>query len=94
MGSGKTALMLALCRQLRDKFNIAAVTNDIFTKEDGEFLIKNEALPAERIVAIETGTDPSFSFNHLLPMLCYLSLSYIYIKASDICSCTHYTVCI
>ncbi len=58
VGSGKTALMLQLCRRLRDGMNIAAVTNDIFTKEDGEFLIRNQALPAERIRAVETGGCP------------------------------------
>lgn len=58
VGSGKTALMLQLCRRLRDGMNIAAVTNDIFTREDGEFLIRNEALPAERIRAVETGGCP------------------------------------
>ncbi|HVX83617.1 MAG TPA: urease accessory protein UreG [Phycisphaerae bacterium] len=58
VGSGKTALMLQLCRRLRERMNIAAVTNDIFTREDGEFLTRNEALPAERIVAVETGGCP------------------------------------
>jgi urease accessory protein len=58
VGSGKTALMLQLCRRLREHRNIAAVTNDIFTKEDGEFLIRNQALPAERIRAVETGGCP------------------------------------
>jgi urease accessory protein len=58
VGSGKTALMLALCRKLRARLNIAAVTNDIFTKEDGEFLIRNQALEAERIRAVETGGCP------------------------------------
>eukprot|EP00743_Colponemidia_sp_Colp-15_P002472 GILK01002679.1.p1 GENE.GILK01002679.1~~GILK01002679.1.p1 ORF type:complete len:296 (+),score=32.12 GILK01002679.1:41-928(+) len=58
VGSGKTALVLSLCRYLRDKYNIAVVTNDIFTKEDGEFLTRNEALPAERIRAVETGGCP------------------------------------
>ncbi|MDB6021451.1 MAG: ureG [Pedosphaera sp.] len=58
VGSGKTALMLALCQKLRDKMNIAAVTNDIFTKEDGEFLIRNQALDAARIRAVETGGCP------------------------------------
>lgn len=58
VGSGKTALMLQLCRRLRENYNIAAVTNDIFTKEDGEFLIRNQALPAERIRAVETGGCP------------------------------------
>lgn len=58
VGSGKTALMLQMCRRLRDTMNIAAVTNDIFTKEDGEFLVQNNALPAERIRAVETGGCP------------------------------------
>ncbi|RMZ71032.1 urease accessory ureG [Pyrenophora seminiperda CCB06] len=58
VGSGKTALMLALCKHLRTRFSIAAVTNDIFTREDCEFLTKNNALPAERIVAVETGGCP------------------------------------
>ncbi|CAK4066534.1 unnamed protein product [Aphanomyces euteiches] len=58
VGSGKTALMLALCEALRDKFSIAAVTNDIFTKEDGEFLVRHNALPEERIRAVETGGCP------------------------------------
>ncbi|ORY95590.1 urease accessory protein UreG [Syncephalastrum racemosum] len=58
VGSGKTALMLALCQRLRDKYSIAAVTNDIFTKEDTEFLVRNQALPEERIMAIETGGCP------------------------------------
>ena len=58
VGSGKTALLLALCRMLRDEHNIAVVTNDIFTKEDAEFLVRNEALPAARIAAVETGGCP------------------------------------
>ncbi|KAL2853543.1 P-loop containing nucleoside triphosphate hydrolase protein [Aspergillus pseudodeflectus] len=58
VGSGKTALMLALSRALRDEYNIAAVTNDIFTREDAEFLTRNKALPADRIRAIETGGCP------------------------------------
>jgi urease accessory protein len=58
VGSGKTALMLALCQQLRARVKIAAVTNDIFTKEDGEFLIRHQALEAERIRAVETGGCP------------------------------------
>lgn len=58
VGSGKTALMLQLCRQLRDRLSVAAVTNDIFTKEDGEFLVRHQALPAERIRAVETGGCP------------------------------------
>ncbi len=58
VGSGKTALMLALCQKLRETMGIAAVTNDIFTKEDGEFLIRHNALDAERIRAVETGGCP------------------------------------
>jgi len=58
VGSGKTALVLALCRLLRIEHNIAVVTNDIFTKEDAEFLTRNEALPKERIRAVETGGCP------------------------------------
>jgi urease accessory protein len=58
VGSGKTALMLALCQKMRDKMNLAAVTNDIFTKEDAEFLIRNRALAPERIRAVETGGCP------------------------------------
>ena len=58
VGSGKTALMLALCRKLRERLSIAAVTNDIFTREDGEFLVRHEALPAARIAAVETGGCP------------------------------------
>ncbi len=58
VGSGKTALMLQLCKRLRATRNIAVVTNDIFTKEDGEFLTKHEALEPERIRAVETGGCP------------------------------------
>ncbi|MBM3832772.1 MAG: urease accessory protein UreG [Verrucomicrobia bacterium] len=58
VGSGKTALMLALCQRLRDRMRLAAVTNDIFTKEDGEFLIRHRALEPERIRAVETGGCP------------------------------------
>jgi urease accessory protein len=58
VGSGKTALLLALCRLLRDRYNLAVVTNDIFTREDGEFLVRHQALPAERIIAVETGGCP------------------------------------
>ncbi|HEX8913412.1 MAG TPA: urease accessory protein UreG [Humisphaera sp.] len=58
VGSGKTALMLQLCRRLRERINVCAVTNDIFTREDGEFLICNAALDPERILAVETGGCP------------------------------------
>ena len=58
VGSGKTALTLNLCKVLRDKYNIAVVTNDIYTKEDSNFLTVNGALPPERIVGVETGGCP------------------------------------
>lgn len=58
VGSGKTALMLALCQHLRETVNLAAVTNDIFTREDGEFLIRHRALDPDRIRAVETGGCP------------------------------------
>ena len=58
VGSGKTALMDALCKALRDRYDIAAITNDIYTKEDAEFLTRSGALPAERIAGVETGGCP------------------------------------
>jgi urease accessory protein len=58
VGSGKTALLLALCRALRDRISLGVVTNDIFTREDAEFLVRNQALPQERIRAVETGGCP------------------------------------
>ena len=58
VGSGKTALVNALCKQMRNKYQIAVVTNDIYTKEDAQFLIRNEALEEERIMGVETGGCP------------------------------------
>jgi urease accessory protein len=58
VGSGKTALTLALCQRLREVYNIAVVTNDIYTKEDAEFLTRNQALTPERIIGVETGGCP------------------------------------
>lgn len=58
VGSGKTALVDVLCKALRDKFEIAVVTNDIYTKEDAQFLVNSTALPAERIIGVETGGCP------------------------------------
>ncbi len=58
VGTGKTALMEALCRAFRDRYDIAAITNDIFTREDAEFLTRAGALPPERILGIETGGCP------------------------------------
>ncbi|MCM5554437.1 urease accessory protein UreG [Pleomorphomonas sp. NRK KF1] len=58
VGSGKTALMDALCKALRDRYEIAAITNDIYTREDAEFLTRSGALPSERIAGVETGGCP------------------------------------
>ena len=58
VGSGKTALLDALCKAMRDHYDIAVVTNDIYTREDAEFLMRSEALPVERIVGVETGGCP------------------------------------
>jgi urease accessory protein len=58
VGSGKTALTLALCRSLRHRYKIAVVTNDIYTEEDAQFLVRNEALAPERIIGVETGGCP------------------------------------
>ncbi len=58
VGSGKTALTLLLCRALRERYNIAVVTNDIYTEEDAKFLVRNEALAPERILGVETGGCP------------------------------------
>jgi urease accessory protein len=58
VGSGKTALLDALCKAMRSKYEIAVVTNDIYTQEDAQFLIRSEALPEERIIGVETGGCP------------------------------------
>jgi urease accessory protein len=58
VGSGKTALTLALCQAMRDRYEIAVVTNDIYTEEDAQFLVRNEALSADRILGVETGGCP------------------------------------
>lgn len=58
VGSGKTALRDALCKAMRDTYDIAVVTNDIYTQEDAQFLMRSEALPVERIVGVETGGCP------------------------------------
>jgi len=58
VGSGKTALTLSLCRSLRERYDIAAVTNDIYTEEDAQFLVRNQALAPERIIGVETGGCP------------------------------------
>ncbi|MEU5545611.1 urease accessory protein UreG [Streptomyces sioyaensis] len=58
VGSGKTATLAALCRALRDHWKIAAVTNDIYTREDAEYLLREAVLPPEHITAVETGACP------------------------------------
>ena len=58
VGSGKTMLVLRLCQKLRERYSIAVVTNDIYTKEDAQFLTRHEALAAERIIGVETGGCP------------------------------------
>ena len=58
VGSGKTALVDALCKRLRDRFRIAVITNDIYTQEDAQFLSRSGALPPERIIGVETGGCP------------------------------------
>jgi urease accessory protein len=58
VGSGKTALIDALCKRLRERFRIAVITNDIYTQEDAQFLTRSGALPPERIIGVETGGCP------------------------------------
>jgi urease accessory protein len=58
VGSGKTALLDGLCKQLRDRYQLAVVTNDIYTQEDAQFLVNSQALSAERIIGVETGGCP------------------------------------
>ena len=58
VGSGKTALLKSLCYAMRDQYDIAVVTNDIYTKEDAKFLTENKALSADRIIGVETGGCP------------------------------------
>jgi urease accessory protein len=58
VGSGKTALTLSLCKAMRDRYEIAVVTNDIYTEEDAQFLVRNQALTADRILGVETGGCP------------------------------------
>jgi urease accessory protein len=58
VGSGKTALLDALCKALRDQYPIAVVTNDIYTQEDAQFLVRSQALASERIIGVETGGCP------------------------------------
>lgn len=58
VGSGKTALLDALCKAMRDRYQIAVVTNDIYTQEDAQFLVRSQALESDRIVGVETGGCP------------------------------------
>ena len=58
VGAGKTSLVKALCLEMRQKFNLAVITNDIYTREDAEFLMKHQALSPDRILGVETGGCP------------------------------------
>jgi len=58
VGSGKTALVDSLCKSMRDLYRLGVITNDIFTREDMEFLVRSEALPADRIIGVQTGGCP------------------------------------
>src|SRR5439155_23838734 len=58
VGSGKTALCAMLCKAMRDQYEMAVITNDIYTKEDMEILLRADALPAERLMGVETGGCP------------------------------------
>jgi urease accessory protein len=58
VGSGKTALVDGLCKRMRDRYRLGVITNDIFTREDMEFLVRSEALPADRIIGVQTGGCP------------------------------------
>lgn len=58
VGTGKTSLLDALCKHMRDDYSIAVVTNDIYTREDADFLVRSQALPSERIIGVETGGCP------------------------------------
>ena len=58
VGSGKTALVDALCKAMRDRYSMAVVTNDIYTQEDAQFLVRSQALPSDRILGVETGGCP------------------------------------
>ena len=63
VGSGKTALIEALSRKMAGDYSIGVITNDIYTKEDAQFLAKNSVLPVERIIGVETGGDPRGRFD-------------------------------
>lgn len=62
VGSGKTALVDSLCKTLRDRYSIAVVTNDIYTQEDAQFLVRSQALSPDRIVGVETGAVLTLPF--------------------------------
>ena len=83
VGTGKTALILKLCQELRDKYSIAVVTNDIFTSEDAEFLTRNEALVPERIVGVETGGCPHSAIREDVSANMY-ALEELYAKFPDL----------
>src|SRR5258708_12188745 len=67
VGSGKTALLDGLCKRLRDRYSLAVITNDIYTYEDAEFLMRSGALPLERIRGVQTGGGPPTAHPHGTP---------------------------
>jgi len=71
VGSGKTALTDRLCREFSKRYSVAAITNDIFTKEDAEFLMRNESLPRDRIMGVETGGCPHTAIREDVSMNLY-----------------------
>ena len=80
VGSGKTALTLSLCRRLKDVYNMAVITNDIYTKEDSEFLTRHDAMPAERIIIESGGDNLAATFS---PELSDLTIYVIDVSAGD-----------
>src|SRR5258706_9289187 len=68
VGSGKTALVDRLCKRMRADYQLGVVTNDIFTREDMEFLVRSEALPADRIIGVQTGGCPHTAIREDAPM--------------------------
>ncbi len=90
VGSGKTALLDALCKALRDEYQLAVVTNDIYTQEDAQFLIHSQALAAERIIGVETGGCPHTAIREDASMnlaavedlqLCFPELDLVFIES-------------
>src|ERR1700737_3810474 len=75
VGSGKTALMDWLCKRMRERWQIAAITNDIYTREDAEFLTRSGALPPDRIRGVETGGRPQTANRVVAPLTLFAAAS-------------------